>query len=125
MNAASMDINDFRGKMDPEKLTELVVASQTVINIPTAKSVLEEMFKTGKQAADIIAQRGLSQISDSGEIEQIVNQVIDANPSAVGDYKAGKTQTLAFLVGQVMKATKGRANPTVVNQELKKRLEEV
>ncbi|MDI6814969.1 MAG: hypothetical protein QMC90_02650, partial [Dehalococcoidales bacterium] len=69
-------------------------------------------------------QRGLSQISDTQEVKKVVSQVITANAQAVADYKAGKTQSLTFLVGQVMRATRGRANPKLVNELLKKKLEE-
>ncbi len=90
----------------------------------SAKQVFEEMFNTGKDAADIVAQRGLSQIGDTQEIEDAVSQVIQANAQAVADYKTGKEQAYKFLVGQVMKATRGRANPPLVNELLKKKLEE-
>jgi len=86
--------------------------------------VLEEMFQTAKEAAQIIQERGLSQISDTQKVKEVVSQVITANAQAVADYKAGRTQSLTFLVGQVMKATRGRANPRLVNEILKKKLEE-
>jgi aspartyl-tRNA(Asn)/glutamyl-tRNA(Gln) amidotransferase subunit B len=95
-----------------------------VINIPTAKSVLAEMYRTGRGAASIIAERGLSQISDTQELEKIAAEVINSNVQPVADYRAGKETALKFLVGQVMKATKGRANPQVVNEVLKKKLAE-
>jgi len=81
------------------------------------------MFNTGKHATDIIAQQGLSQISDSQEIKLVINEVLSTNPQAVSDYTVGKTQALTFLVGQVMKATRGRANPKLVSELLKKKLE--
>jgi aspartyl-tRNA(Asn)/glutamyl-tRNA(Gln) amidotransferase subunit B len=86
--------------------------------------VLEEMFKTGKDTAEIIAGQGLKQISDTDAIETEIIATIKNNPQALADYRAGKAQALKFLVGQVMKATKGRANPQLVNELLKKRLEE-
>jgi len=125
MNASSIDISEFSQKVSPARLVGLLVLqSQAVINTATAKSVLEEMFKSGKEADKIIAEQGLSQISDSGEIENAVSQVIGANPKAVADYKQGKEQSLKFLLGQVMRLTRGRANPTLVEKELRKRLEE-
>ena len=124
MNINSINIDDFRTKVSPERLCGLILSSHSVINAATAKSVFEEMFKTGKDATDIIGQRGLSQISDTGEIRQVVIQVIDANPGAVADFKAGKAPALTFLVGQVMKVTRGRANPKLVNEQLKLVLEE-
>jgi len=125
MNANNIDIADFRKKVSPEQLTGLLALdSEGVISTATAKSVLEEMFKTGKDAAGIIARRGLSQISDTESIETEVVAVINSNKQAVADYKAGKAQALKFLTGQVMKATRGRANPPLVNELLKRKLEE-
>jgi len=124
MNANSIDINKFGERVEPEQLCRLIVQSQSVINIATAKSVLEEMFKTGKDADDIITQQGLSQISDTEAIEAEVVTAINSNKQAVADYTAGKAQALKFLVGQVMKATRGRANPQVVNKLLEKKLKE-
>ena len=86
--------------------------------------MLEEMFKTGRAAMEIITQQGLSQISDTSEIEEAVIEVINSNVQPVADYRAGKSQALKFLVGQVMKATKGRANPKLVNEVLEKKLSE-
>ena len=82
------------------------------------------MFNTGKDADAIIAQQGLKQISDTTEIEEIMIQVIEAHSKAVVDYQAGKVESLKFLLGQVMRATKGRANPELAAQLLKKKLEE-
>jgi len=122
LNANNIDMAEFRKRVSPERLLGLISSSHGVINLATAKSVLEEMFQTGKDAQEIIAQRGLSQISDAGELEGIITQVIDANPQAVADFKSGKEAALKFLVGQVMRATKGRANPQVAAEMLKKKL---
>ncbi len=125
VNANNIDILAFRKKVSPERLVRLsVLNSQAVINTATAKSVLEGMFKTGQDADEIISQRGLNQISDSQQLEEAVSRVIEANAPAVADFKAGKAPALQFLVGQVMRATKGRANPRVVNELLKQKLEE-
>ncbi len=123
MNAENIDINEFRKRISPKQLSELVIYSHGIINVAIAKQVFEEMFNTGKQATNIITQRGLSQISDTQEIKKVVSEMITANTQAVADYKAGKTTALKFLVGQVMKGTRGRANPKLVNEELKKKLE--
>lgn len=88
-----------------------------------AKTVFEEMFETGKNPGDIIKEKGLVQISDTGAIEKAIDKVIAANPSQVADYKGGKVKLLAFFVGQVMKETKGQANPTMVNDLVKKKLD--
>jgi aspartyl-tRNA(Asn)/glutamyl-tRNA(Gln) amidotransferase subunit B len=125
MNAYNIDIVDFRKKVGPERLVRLsVLNSQGAVNTSIAKSVLEEMFGTGKPADDIIAEQGLSQITDTQEIEAVVSQVVTANAQAVADYKAGKTQALKFLIGQVMKATRGRTNPNLAQELLTKKLEE-
>jgi len=125
MNDYNIDIVDFGRKVSLEQLRELIVYSRSRINVATAKSVLEEMFRTGKTAFDIISQQGLSQISDAKEIENTVLEVINSNTRPVADYKAGKEQALKFLVGQVMKATRGRANPKLVNEVMKEKLDEV
>jgi len=125
MNANNIDITEFSKKVSPEQFGRLLVLqSQAVINTATAKSVLKEMFHTGESAEDIIARRGLSQISDTKAIEREVIEAIRNNAQAVADYKAGKKQSLKFLVGQVMRKTGGRANPKLVNELLEKKLEE-
>jgi aspartyl-tRNA(Asn)/glutamyl-tRNA(Gln) amidotransferase subunit B len=85
--------------------------------------VLEEMSRTGKDSTEIITQRGITQITDTLTIGEEVRVVISNNAQAVADYKAGKEQALKFLVGQVMKATGGTANPKLVIEELNKMLE--
>ena len=87
-----------------------------------AKTVFEEMWSSGKDPETIVKEKGLVQISDAGEIEAIVDSVIAANPQSVEDYKAGKQKAIGFLVGQIMKQTKGRANPEMVNKMLVERL---
>jgi aspartyl-tRNA(Asn)/glutamyl-tRNA(Gln) amidotransferase subunit B len=86
------------------------------------KDVLVEMFKTGKTASAIVEEHGLVQLSDSGEIDSIIDQVMAANPQQVESYRAGKESLFGFFVGQVMKASKGKANPKVVNEQLKPKL---
>lgn len=88
-----------------------------------AKTVFEEMFATKKNPDTIIKEKGLVQISDTGALEAAVKKVIAANPGQVAQYKAGKQQLLGFFVGQVMKETKGQANPGMVNELVKKHLE--
>ncbi|SEA76975.1 aspartyl/glutamyl-tRNA(Asn/Gln) amidotransferase subunit B [Desulfuromusa kysingii] len=87
-----------------------------------AKTVFEEVWNSGKTADEVIAEKGLKQVTDTGAIESIVNEVIAANPSQVAEYLGGKEKMLGFFVGQVMKASKGKANPGMVNQLLKKKL---
>jgi len=125
INAGNIDIEEFKKKVSPDMLAALILSSHGTINTATAKSVLEEMFNSSQSAAEIIKKRGLSQISDTGELEKIVAEVIKSNVQPVADYKAGKETAFKFLVGQVMKASKGRANPQVVNEVLKRKLAEV
>lgn len=87
-----------------------------------AKSVLEEMYSTSKDASMIVKEKGLAQISDEGALLGIIDDVLAANPQSVEDYRAGKDKAIGFLVGQIMKATKGQANPGLVNQLLKEKL---
>ncbi len=82
------------------------------------------MFNTGKDPETLLKEGGRGQISDSGELAEAVAGTIRANAPAVADYKAGKEQAVKFLVGQVMKVTKGRANPQILTELIKKKLEE-
>jgi aspartyl-tRNA(Asn)/glutamyl-tRNA(Gln) amidotransferase subunit B len=90
-----------------------------------AKTVFEEMCASGKDSSAIIKKKGLTQISDTGELTEAVRAVLDDNPEEVKRYLGGKTALIGFFVGQVMKRTKGKANPNVVNEilteELKRR----
>lgn len=87
-----------------------------------AKDVLEKMYETGETATAIIDREGLRQISDTSALDKIVDEVIAANPKQVEQYRSGKTQVIGFLVGQVMKASKGQANPPMVNEMLRAKL---
>jgi aspartyl-tRNA(Asn)/glutamyl-tRNA(Gln) amidotransferase subunit B len=125
MNIHNIDIDEFKKKVSPENFVELLVLeSQSAVNTTSAKFVFEEMFNTYKTAQEIIDEKGLTQISDTQELEETVVNVINSNAQAVADYKAGKKQSLKFLMGQVMKATGGRANTKLVNELLEKKLEE-
>ena len=87
-----------------------------------AKDVLVEMFKSGKTAQAIVEEQGLVQLSDSGEIDALIDEVIAANPDQVANYRSGKEALIGFFVGQVIKASKGKANPKVVNERLRVKL---
>ncbi|MFQ5796200.1 MAG: Asp-tRNA(Asn)/Glu-tRNA(Gln) amidotransferase subunit GatB [Candidatus Bipolaricaulia bacterium] len=102
------------------ELLELVEAGQ--INRNTGKTVLEEAFKTGKRPKTIVEEQGLAQISDEAALEVIVSEVLEANPEAVADYRSGNEKVFGFLVGQVMKRTRGQANPKIASQLLRERL---
>src|SRR5579864_868540 len=86
-----------------------------------AKEVLEEMLRSGRTAAEIVKERGLAQISDEAALTEIVDGVIAEHPGPVGDVRAGKDKAVGFLVGQVMKRSRGRANPEMVNRLLRER----
>lgn len=107
-------------KLTPENLAELIslIEKKTISN-NIGKQIIIEMMKDGTKASEIVEKRGLSQISDEGAIKEICQKVVDSNPDNVEKYKSGKTQLLGFFVGQVMKETKGRANPKVVNDLMK------
>jgi aspartyl-tRNA(Asn)/glutamyl-tRNA(Gln) amidotransferase subunit B len=123
INAHGIDVTDFRRIVNPEKLAELsILNKKSTINMATAKRVLEEMFNTGKNAQGIIEKHGLNQIVDGDVIQSEIIAVIKNNDVAVNEYKTGKEQVLKFLIGQVMKATKGRAEPKLVEELLKKKL---
>jgi aspartyl-tRNA(Asn)/glutamyl-tRNA(Gln) amidotransferase subunit B len=115
LNATNTEIESAR--ISPKHLADmLIMADNGSISGPTAKAVLEEMFQTGKGASEIIREKKLSQISDASEIREVVKQVMAKNAGAVADYGSGKQQALTFLIGQVIKATGGRANPGVVRE---------
>ena len=90
------------------------------INSKTAKMVLAEMFNTGGDPSQIVEANNWGQMKDDGKLEEIIKGVIDKNPKAVAHYKAGNKNTLQFLAGQVMAATRGTANPQNVQEILKK-----
>ncbi|UCG10202.1 MAG: Asp-tRNA(Asn)/Glu-tRNA(Gln) amidotransferase subunit GatB [Dehalococcoidia bacterium] len=124
MNTKSIHIVEFRKLVSPDKLVRLAVLnSEGKVSAATAKSMLEEMYSTGKDPDTLFREGERGQISDAQEIESAVGEVIKANPKAVADYKQGKEQSLKFLLGQVMRLTRGRVNPTLAEKELKKRLE--
>jgi len=121
LNANNMEIDGCRIK--PGQLASMLqLMDRGTISGKIAKTVFEEMFASGKDPDTIVKEKGLVQISDEGAIAAVVDGVIAGNPKTVEDYRAGKEKALGFLVGQVMKATKGKANPELVNRLLKERL---
>ncbi|HEY0380822.1 MAG TPA: Asp-tRNA(Asn)/Glu-tRNA(Gln) amidotransferase subunit GatB [Candidatus Elarobacter sp.] len=112
------------GKVTPEALGELVALTQSnAINSKAAKQVLEALWNDGGSAKAIVEREGLAQVSDRGAVEAIVDEVLAANPKVVADYKAGKTNVFGFLTGAVMKASRGKANPTLAQELLKDKLQ--
>ena len=117
LNASGIELS--RSKVKLGFVTQLIqMVEQTVINSNTARDVFEVSFETGRPPLDIVDEKGLSQISDTSSIEPIIRDVIIANPQPVSDYMSGKANAIKFLMGQVMRQTKGQANPQVVNQLL-------
>ncbi|MFP3898711.1 MAG: Asp-tRNA(Asn)/Glu-tRNA(Gln) amidotransferase subunit GatB [Dehalococcoidia bacterium] len=115
LHATNTEIENAR--ISPEHLVEMLdLVGTGAIGGPAAKAVFEEMFHSGRRAGEIISEKGLGQISDAAEIEQVVRQVVASNSEAVADYMAGKQRALTFIIGQVMKATRGRANPGMVRE---------
>ncbi|MCK5825535.1 MAG: Asp-tRNA(Asn)/Glu-tRNA(Gln) amidotransferase subunit GatB [Desulfuromusa sp.] len=107
----------------PELLAGILIRiDDNTISGKIAKTVFEEIWQTGKTADQIIEAKGLKQVTDTGAIEAIVDEVIAANPGQVAEYRGGKEKLMGFFVGQVMKASKGKANPGMANQLLKKKL---
>jgi len=107
----------------PEQLASLIrLIDEEKISGKQGKDVLVEMFKTGKSADSIIEERGMVQVSDTAEIDALIDEVMSANPQQVANYRSGKDALFGFFVGQVIKASKGKANPKIVNERLREKL---
>jgi len=112
-------------KVQPKDLGDLLkMMAAGQINQNTAKTVLAEMFTTGKSPAGIVSEKGLTQVSDADFISKIVSEALAENPSEVASYKAGKLTVANFLFGQVMRKAGGKANPQVVRTELERQLKQ-
>jgi aspartyl-tRNA(Asn)/glutamyl-tRNA(Gln) amidotransferase subunit B len=123
LNAQNLTISE--SKVQPAQLRDLVkLIDDGTISGKIAKEVFDEMFASGRDAKEIVAEKGLTQMSDTGELEAICRKVIQSNAKAVEDFKAGKEKSFGALVGGVMKETKGRANPALVNELLRKFINE-
>jgi len=121
LNQADIDVE--QAKVEPQSLYDMIsLIEQGAISGKGAKAVFEVMFKTGKPPADVVRELGLTQISGEEEIAAVVDKVLAANPKAVDDFRSGKEEAAKFLVGQVMKETRGRANPGMVNDLLRRKL---
>ncbi len=123
LNDEELEINQL--KFSAKSLSELLnLVKDGKINNNTGKKVLREMFDTGKEPGEIVKEQGLIQISDEGELVTLVDKVLDDNPQSIEDFKNGKDRAIGFLVGQIMKASKGKANPQLVNKMLSEKLKE-
>jgi len=123
LNEEKLEISEF--KLSPDRLVDLLNAvAKKAISSSAAKKVFTESLKSDSSINKLIDELGLKQVSDSSEIENLVDNVISNNPTEVESYKNGKTKVIGFLVGQVMKASSGKANPAMVNEILRKKLGE-
>jgi aspartyl-tRNA(Asn)/glutamyl-tRNA(Gln) amidotransferase subunit B len=123
LNRAELELAD--SPVSPEALGKLLdLIKDDTISVRSGKDVFDEMFATGKDAATIVDEKGLKQITDTGAIEGAVDDIIAANPDNVAQYKGGNQKVIGWFVGQVMKATQGKANPKLVNELLRKKLAE-
>ena len=121
LNAEGKEISE--SPVSAEQLGELVaLISKGEISGKMAKDIFQKMLATGESARAIVEREGLRQISDTGELEALINQVLEQHPRQVEQYRSGKTQVLGYLVGQVMKASRGQANPAAVNKLLRAKL---
>jgi aspartyl-tRNA(Asn)/glutamyl-tRNA(Gln) amidotransferase subunit B len=119
LNERKVNIQKFA--VTPKMLVELI-KEKTAIGNAIAKEVFVEMANTGKDAPSIVKEKDLTQMDDASELNDVVVKVIEENPNAVEDYKSGKKNALAFLIGQTMKATKGKANPKLLTEILKEKI---
>ncbi|KAF0140274.1 MAG: glutamyl-tRNA(Gln) amidotransferase B subunit [Stygiobacter sp.] len=123
VNEQKISVKDF--SVMPKNLGKLVsLISKNTISGKIAKEVFPEMILSGKDPEVIVKEKNLVQISDTSELESAIAKILDANPKDVQDYLGGKEKAIGFFVGQIMKETKGKANPQIVNELLKKKLEE-
>ncbi|UCH74430.1 MAG: Asp-tRNA(Asn)/Glu-tRNA(Gln) amidotransferase subunit GatB [Rhodospirillales bacterium] len=122
LNKAGRDVTD--SPVSAESLGGLVdlIADRTISG-SIAKKVFDEMFESGREAADIVEEQGLKQVTDTGAIEGIIDQVLADNADKVAEYRGGKDKLFGFFVGQVMRASQGKANPQLVNELLRRKLD--
>jgi aspartyl-tRNA(Asn)/glutamyl-tRNA(Gln) amidotransferase subunit B len=121
LNAEAKELDQV--KLTPEGLASMIkLIENGTISSKIAKTVFLELIENGGNAEKIVKDKGLVQISDEGTLLKVVSEVLDANPQSIEDFKNGKTKAVGFLVGQLMKATKGQANPQMVNQLLQQEL---
>ena len=124
LNEEKIEIDE--SPISPEKLVEMLkLMDEGVISGKMAKDVFEKMFKTGKDASQIVKESGITQITDEDELFEMVDKVIKENPDSVEDFSKGKEKALNYLMGQVMRYTKGRAKPDFVFGALKKRIKKI
>lgn len=124
LNEEKIEIDE--SPISPEKLVEMLkLIDKGVISGKMAKDVFEKMFKTGRDASQIVKESGITQITDENELFEVIDNVIKGNPKSVDDFNQGKEKALNFLVGQVMRSTKGRAKPDFVFKAIKQRIKKI
>ena len=122
MGALTGKLNETRGSIEdaplpPDALAELIVLiDKGTVTGPIAKEVFEKMYASGRRAAEIVAAEGLAKIDDQDAIDRIVAEVLEGHAGPVADYRAGKTKAFGFLIGQVMKATAGKADHSAIRR---------
>ncbi len=122
LNNENKEIGDL--VITPDHLAELTnLIKEGVLSSKLAKKVFAEMLKDNKSPRQLVKDLGLEQVSDVGAIEKLVDETLAENPQSVADYKAGKDKAIGFLVGQIMKKSKGKANPPMVQELLKKKMQ--
>ena len=121
LNAGGGSLADCR--MTPAALAELVnIVDKGLISAKIANDIFADLMRSGEMPEAYVKAKGLVQISDSSELEAAVDKVLADNPAEVEAYRGGKTKLMSFFVGQIMRATKGKANPALVNELLQKKL---
>jgi aspartyl-tRNA(Asn)/glutamyl-tRNA(Gln) amidotransferase subunit B len=121
LNNSGTDVS--ASPVSPERLADLLqMVNKGAISLKVAREIFPEVYSSGKTPEQIVQEKGLIQVSDEGALDKIIDEVFGKNPSQVAQFKEGKQQVLGFLVGQVMKASGGKANPGKVNELLKKKL---
>jgi len=121
LNNSGMDVSV--SPVSPERLVELLqMVDKGAISLKVAREIFPEVYSSGKRSEQIVQEKGLTQVSDEGALDKIIEEVLAKSPAQVAQFKEGKQQVVGFLVGQVMKASGGKANPGKVNELLKKKL---
>ena len=111
-------------RFSPEHLAKLIeLADAGTINSSVAKEVFEHIFHEDVDPEKYVEEKGLKTVNDEGALRETIERIVAANPQSVADYKGGKEKAMGFLVGQIMKASKGQANPTVINKLLTEKLD--
>ena len=121
LNSEKLELEET--KLTPANLAGMIVLIQDgTISSKIAKKVFRELIQNGGDASEVVKAKGLVQLSDPAQLLPIINEVLDSNAQSIEDFKNGKDRAVGFLVGQIMKQTKGKANPAVVNQLLQTEL---